>query len=189
MDDPTDEYLIAASASGDERAFGALYDRHVEPIYRHAVTELGDADDAQEVTQQVFATAWRKLRKINLVDGSARSWLLVTARNLTANRLRSARRRPVTASFDDPGLTIADAARFGDADRFDDLLSERELMTQLDAEVAVMPTLDQGVYRAVLEQGLSYEAASETLGISVASVRKRLHRVRTRLRKRLGATQ
>ncbi|GAB3617117.1 sigma-70 family RNA polymerase sigma factor [Okibacterium endophyticum] len=171
--------LIAAAIRGDERAFGVFFDLHVEPVYVLALEELGSADDAQDVTQQVFAIAWSKLPKIRLVDGSALPWLLTTCRNLTSNRLRSVRRRPVTENFDDLSHTLAITDEF-------ETVRSRDLIDRMEKEVAAMPELDQNVYRQILRDGRSYEAVAASLGVSVASVRKRLNRVRNRLRSKFG---
>ncbi|SDZ45060.1 RNA polymerase sigma factor [Herbiconiux ginsengi] len=178
MNDPGDERLLADALRGDERAFAAFYDRHVEPLYLLALRELGDEDEAQEVTQEVFAIAWRKARRIRLVGGSAASWLEATCRNVAANRMRSVRRRPVMTPVEELGHTLAET------DRVDEEFDSRLLMGRLETEVLSMPELDQQVYRSILRDGLSYDETAEALGISTASVRKRLNRVRTRLRKR-----
>ncbi|KJC63722.1 RNA polymerase sigma factor [Agreia bicolorata] len=180
MNRAADVRLVADAARGDERAFAALYDRHVEPIYLQALSELGDEDDAQEVTQEVFAITWRKLSSVRLVDGSALPWMLVTCTNVTANRLRSQHRRPVAGSVSE------EHPMENDTDRIDERFDSHRLMGRLEDEVMGMAELDQAVYRAVIHEERSYEATAVQLGISVASVRKRLNRVRTRLRQKFG---
>ncbi|SKA81265.1 RNA polymerase, sigma subunit, ECF family [Agreia bicolorata] len=180
MNRAADVRLVADAARGDERAFAALYDRHVEPIYLQALSELGNEDDAQEVTQEVFAITWRKLSSVRLVDGSALPWMLVTCTNVTANRLRSQHRRPVAGSVSE------EHPMANDTDRVDERFDSHRLMGRLEDEVMGMAELDQAVYRAVIHEERSYEATAVQLGISVASVRKRLNRVRTRLRHKFG---
>lgn len=157
-----------------------LYDQHIEAVYLQALAELGSEDDAQDVAQEVFAIAWRKLGKIRLVSGSALPWLLTTCRNVTANRLRSNQRRPVTENLDDVGPTMADTEPFEKA------VDSQHLVSRVEGEVATMSFLDQQVYRSVFHDGLSYDEAAEALSISSSSVRKRLNRVRTRLRAKFG---
>ncbi|MFB2554197.1 RNA polymerase sigma factor [Herbiconiux liangxiaofengii] len=176
MDAPGDERLLAAASRGDDHSFAAFYDRHVEAVYLQSLSELGDEDEAQDVTQEVFAITWRKLKRIRLVSGSARPWLLTTCRNVTANRLRSLGRRPAIVS------PIEAAPTLTDTDRVDERVDSELLMNRLEREVATMNELDRGVYRAIIRDGRSYDEAASALGISAASVRKRLNRVRTRLR-------
>lgn len=180
MDGAADVRLVADAARGDERAFAALYDRHVEPIYLQALSELGDEDDAQDVTQEVFAITWRKLPTVRLVDGSALPWMLVTCSNVTANRLRSAHRRPLAGSVPE------ERADEGETDRIDERVDSRRLVDRVESEVMGMAELDRAVYQSIIRKERSYEETSVQLGISVASVRKRLNRVRTRLRRTFG---
>jgi RNA polymerase sigma factor (sigma-70 family) len=181
MSGAADAQLVSEAARGDERSFAALYDRHVEPVFLQALSELGDEDDAQEVTQEVFAIAWRKLTRIRLVDGSTLPWLLTTCRNVTANRLRSLRRRPPSAQLSDD-----DRAEVM-TDRLDARLDSHLLVSRMEREVTGMPDLDREVYLAIIRRESSYEETAIELGISVASVRKRLNRVRTRLRRTFGS--
>ncbi|SDO49519.1 RNA polymerase sigma-70 factor, ECF subfamily [Cryobacterium flavum] len=183
MDATGDQRLVAAASRGDERAFGDLYDLYVEAVFLQAARELGSEDGAEDVTQEVFAIAWRKLAKIRMVNGSILPWLLQTCRNVTANRLRSASRRPVTTDFDDQGPNVLEA------ELLDARLDSRMLMDRVEKEVATMPFLDQQVYHAIISQGASYEETSRALDISIPSVRKRLNRVRSRLKGTLGGAR
>ncbi len=180
MDSARDGRLVAEAARGDERAFATLYDLYVEPIYLQALAELGSEDDAQEVTQEVFAITWRRLGKIRLVNGSALPWLTTTCRNVVSNRLRSIRRRPVTELLEGAGPTLADTETV--EERFD----LRQLVSRMEEEVAEMAFIYQQVYQAIIRDELSYEVTAEALGISPASVRKRLARIRRRLRDQFG---
>ncbi|PRY67941.1 RNA polymerase ECF family sigma subunit [Glaciihabitans tibetensis] len=180
MNGAGDERLVAAAVRGDERAFAVLYDLHVDQVYSQAMAELQNPDDAQEVTQEVFAIAWRRRAKVQLVDGSALTWLLTTCRNVTANHLRAQRRRPVIGLIEERPPTLADT------DRVEEQVDSRRLMERMERAVMAMPDLDREVYRAIIHRELSYEQTAAALGISVASVRKRLNRVRTRLRKSVG---
>jgi RNA polymerase sigma factor (sigma-70 family) len=180
MDSARDGRLVAEAARGDERAFATLYDLYVEPIYLQALAELGSEDDAQEVTQEVFAIAWRRLGKIHLVEGSALPWLSTTCQNVASNRLRSIRRRPVTELLEGVGPTLTDT------DTIEERFDTRRLVSRVEEEVAEMTFIDQQVYQAIIRDELSYEDTAESLGISPASVRKRLNRIRKRLRAKFG---
>src|SRR5688572_3579471 len=100
--------LLLLAQSGDRRAFAELYDRHVRPVYWQAYSVVGDAGEAEEVTQDVFVTTWRRIRAITPVDGSLLPWLLVTARYTALNSYRRASRRRSDA-LDDDVLVGADS--------------------------------------------------------------------------------
>jgi len=58
-DTDTDAALATRAAAGDERAFTALMRRHKETVYRVARQHIGDADEAYDVVQDVFVSAWQ----------------------------------------------------------------------------------------------------------------------------------
>lgn len=174
-----DRELLDASSRRDDHAFWAFYHRHAELVFSTALDGLGDEDEAQEVAQHVFETAWRKASKVRLVAGSAEAWLLLTCRNLVANKKRSLRRRPSVEGLDDAATSMLETLQ---AQRARDV----ELLARVEDEIAGMPILDQQVYHAVIVEGRSYDETAAALEISVASVGKRLNRVRARIRDRFG---
>ncbi|MFG6402525.1 RNA polymerase sigma factor [Microbacterium sp. P04] len=175
----SDRQLLEAAAGRDEHAFWAFYHRHAEVVFSAALDALGDEDEAQEVAQEVFQVAWRKASKVRLVAGSAEAWLMLTCRNLVANKKRSIRRKPPVEGLDRAAANMLETRQ---AQRARDV----ELLARVEEEIADMPHLDQHVYRAVLVEGRSYDETAAALDISVPSVGKRLNRVRARIRERFG---
>jgi RNA polymerase sigma-70 factor (ECF subfamily) len=175
----SDRELLDASSRRDEHAFWGFYHRHAEVVFSAALDELGDEDEAQEIAQHVFETAWRKAAKVRLVAGSAEAWLMLTCRNLVANKKRSLRRRPSVEGLDDAATNMLETRKAQRA-------RDQQLLARVEDEIAGMPSLDQHVYRAVLVEGRSYDETAAALDISVASVGKRLNRVRARIRERFG---
>ncbi|PWC04305.1 hypothetical protein DCE94_09145 [Agromyces badenianii] len=180
--DRSDGELLLRASRNDDRAFAVFYHRHAERVFAAALDELADHDEAQQITQQVFATAWDKAARVRLVAGSAEAWLSVTCRNLVANRRRALGRRLVAESLDEHGASILETRMLQRA-------ADRELLVQVEDEIAEMPFLDQQVYRGLIVEGRSYDEVSAQLELSVASVGKRLNRVRKRLRVRFGGTR
>ena len=91
--DPDDE-LLGRVAQGDPAAVRALMGRKLSRINGLAVRMLGDAAEAEDVTQEVFLRAWRQAPK--WVPGAARfdTWLHRVALNLCYDRLRRRREIP-----------------------------------------------------------------------------------------------
>ena len=92
---PSDRELLDDAISGHPYAFAALFDRHHRAVYWQAYGVVRHANDAQDITQDVFVTAWRRRTEIRVED-SLLPWLLVTARNtaLNASRKRARLHRP-----------------------------------------------------------------------------------------------
>lgn len=167
--------LVQRARSGNRAAFDQIYARHVRPVYWQAYAVVGNAPDAEDVTQDVFVTAWRKLLEIEIAGDSLLPWLLVTAKYVALNSRRKRLQRdrhtsPIDASVADPAASVEESAH------------QRVLMSRIDACVAALGDNDRALYELCIGRGRSYEQAAVELGVSHATVRNRLSRMRQRLR-------
>ena len=78
---------------GDERAMGALYDRHAMVVYKLARAIVGGDADAEEVTTDVFVQLWERGDVFDAERGSLRGWLVTIARTRALDHVRSGNRR------------------------------------------------------------------------------------------------
>jgi RNA polymerase sigma-70 factor (ECF subfamily) len=85
----SDEELIERARSGDRAAFGDLVERHQQAVFRAALAALRSHEDAEEVAQDTFIAAFRKLDQFR-GDSSFKTWLLTIAWNRAMDRRRSA---------------------------------------------------------------------------------------------------
>jgi len=175
-----DADLVAAAAGGSQQAFRALYRAYARPVYWLAHGLLGNPSDAEDVMQETFLVAWRRLPTLQLVSDSLLPWLVTICRFQSANRMRRQQRdRLHTAAGVDetiPATVDVEEQVIGSA------LAERVI-----AELGNLSPLDQQIFRLCATEGYAYSAAAEELGISHAVVRNRLSRVRTRLRAVVGS--
>jgi RNA polymerase sigma factor (sigma-70 family) len=169
-----DRVLLERAAAGDRMAFGQLYDRHVRPVYWQAYAVLRDADEAEDVTQDVFITTWGKIRQITIVDDSVLPWLLATARYTALNaRRRTQRTRARTGRLD--GDLPDDATVEGEVEA-------AQVRVEIEKAVAALSPTDRRLYELCVVGDHTYDLAARELGVSHAVVRNRLSRLRTRLR-------
>ncbi len=183
-DETSDRALIGRARTGDRVAFGLLYDRHARPVFLQAYSVLGDVPAAEDVVQETFVTAWRKLGSIPTAGSaptvdSALPWLLVTAKYTALNHRRGTVRRDrrtaeMPADVPAPGDTESAALA-------------AEVRAEIARAVAALSPTDRQIYELCLADGLTYAQAADRLGLTHASVRNRLSRVRTRLRADLRA--
>ncbi|MEV7631006.1 sigma-70 family RNA polymerase sigma factor [Microbacterium sp. NPDC089318] len=170
-----DREWAARAASGDQDAFRAIYRAHVRPVYWIAHGILGSPSDAEDVVQETFVVAWRKLPGFELLGDSLLPWLATICRFQAANRLRRLRR-------DRANTTDAlDAALPGTVSVEDQVITSA-LADRIAAEVEHLDDIDRKIFGLCAVDGYTYEAAAAELGVSHAAVRNRLSRVRSRLR-------
>ena len=74
--------------AGDDDAIRALYRRFGRPVYTVGLRLLGTREAADELTQDVFLTAWRKAARFDPARGRLSTWLMTIAHNLAVDRLR-----------------------------------------------------------------------------------------------------
>lgn len=90
--DLDDKRLISLATQGDRLAFGILYERYVNEIYRYAFYRLGNQHDAEDITANAFIKTWEYLPKIYHKDDSIRNfrnWLYRVTKNLIVDYYRS----------------------------------------------------------------------------------------------------
>lgn len=170
-----DQEWAAKAAAGDESAFRALYRAYVRPVFWIAHGIVGTPADAEDVTQETFVTAWRKLPMLELVGESILPWLATICRFQSANRLRQ-RRRDQAYTTDATDETIADTVNV------EEQVITASLAERITTELGTLSELDQEIFRLCASEGYAYQAAAAELGVSHAVVRNRLSRVRTQLR-------
>lgn len=178
----SDAELLRRAASGDRVAFGTIYDRHVHTVYRYALSLLRSVPDAEDVTQDVFVTAWGSAGRVRLVDESALPWLLVTTRRTGANRSRELAKR--TALPDTVADRIADERLSPE-----DAAEQAQLRSAITDAVASLSEVDQNLYMLCIDHGMSYADAAKQLGVTHGVVRNRLSRLRTTLQTALAPTR
>lgn len=171
-----DRALVHRAAAGDQEAFRRLYQRHVRPVYWLAHSLLRERGDAEDLTQEVFVTAWTKLGGITLAGASLLPWLLTTCRYQAMNRIRLLQRR--ATDVDQTTVEAAFDAGLGP----EAIAEQRAVLAAIDGIVAQLTPLDQRIYRACLIEGERYEDAARAAGVSQGAVRNRLARIRHRLR-------
>lgn len=170
-----DQNLAARAAAGDASAFRELYRAHVHPVYWIALGILGSPADAEDVTQDTFVVAWRKLPRFDLLGESILPWLATICRFQAANRLRRIRRDAAhTADAADEDIAAAVSV--------EDQVISAGLAARIADEIGTLGELDREIFRLCATEGYAYQAAADELGVSHAVVRNRLSRVRTQLR-------
>ncbi|MFI2367549.1 RNA polymerase sigma factor [Streptomyces sp. NPDC018833] len=170
--------LHARIRAGDPEAFREMFQDHAQMVYRHAVRVSGDWAVAQDVVSLTFLEAWRLRGKLRDEGDTPRPWLMGIATNVLRNTVRAARRHDRLVARMPTGETVPDFA--------DELIGRIADAEQLAAAQAVLAQLRQPereVFTLCVWSGLSYPEAAQALGVPVGTVRSRLARARSRLRK------
>ncbi|MFF0098009.1 RNA polymerase sigma factor [Micromonospora sp. NPDC005257] len=170
-----DDELVTRVRAGDREAYDALVARHTASAYRTAVL-LGAGPDAEDVVQEAFVKAYRKLSRYR-AEASFRSWLLAIVANETRNLHRTRTRRD--------GLTLRAAADRGVAatvpDGLDAVLAA-ERRTELVRALRRLPVRDREVIVCRYLLDLGEDETATVLGVPRGTAKSRAHRALAKLR-------
>ena len=169
-----DEKLVAQTLAGDGDAFGVLVHKYQEMVYAYAFQKVKNAEDAQDITQEVFLRAYRHLNKLRQPH-QFRSWLYTIMSNECnrwLGRVTTKRQRETT---------LEDATE-------DDLRIDPKHTTptegwQVALEQAISELSDDNRVAVSMfyMSDCSLKEISEFLGVSVNAVKVKLHRARQQL--------
>jgi len=168
LDDAT---LVARAQDGDMTAFEHLARRYQTPIYRLLLRMLANRADAEDLTQDVFLTAWRRLPDLRS-EAAFPAWLYRTATNRCLNLLRS--RRP-TVTVD------ADLAAASSATGPEQTVQARATVAALTAALQQLTPEQRACWLLREAHGRSYAEIATILSTTPAAVRGRIARARAQL--------
>ncbi len=172
-----DASLVARAKRGDREAFGWLYERYLEPLYRYVQSHVGNPRDAEDVTEQVFLRAYQALGSYQPRGHPFSAFLYKVARNMLIDKRRLEKEEVPIESAETPQADV----RSMDERLIDQLESE-----SLRAALAGLPPDYAEVIRLRMLLGLPTETVAAWMGRSEGSVRVLQYRALRALRKRLG---
>lgn len=180
--DASDAELVACVRAGDDCAFEELYRRYSRRVAGFACRMVGDPDRAEDVTQEAFFSALRRLRKTD-ADIVFKPWVFEIAKNAAIDHFRRASRaEEVSLQADDGSLRAADHLRLVGADpvpeaafegkeRLDHLRGAFDELSESHSRILVLRELE----------GLSYREIGERMEMTRPAVESTLFRARRRL--------
>ena len=181
----TDSELVTGVLGKEESCFEELLERYGSKVLNLAMRITRNQEDAEEILQDVFITVFTKLGSFEH-KAQFSSWLYRVTMNSSFMKIR-ARNRRRTVSLEDVEPNIRQNWVGNRTEMFDvDFMSSRhELRDAIQAAVAELPADYRAIFVLRDIDGLSNEAVSQVLRLSVPAVKSRLHRSRLLMRERL----
>ncbi len=175
-----DESLAARAKAGDRPAFEDLVRRHKAGLYGFCRRYVGDADDAYDLVQDAFASAWTGLPRYDERRPFG-AWLRTIALNKCRDlsRRRSVRRLFLAAFAREQAPSFANSE--GEAAE-----TAEARLNGLNREIARLPTAYKEALLLTALGGLSQQDAAAELGVSVKAIEMRVYRAKRQLALRLN---
>lgn len=182
------DLLVEAFRQGRPGAFDAIVAAHQDRVYGFCARMLSDREDALDVSQEVFLSAYRNLASFR-GEASLSTWLLRIAANRCLNRIRQrksvAGRETPWPEAGDEGEALEFQPAGPEESRPDRIAENREAGKIL---AAALGRLEPGTRWMVLlsdVEGFSHEEIAEMAKVPLGTVKSRLHRARMSLRRLL----
>lgn len=176
-----EQELIVRVKQGDIQAFEPLIEAYEKQIYHLCLRMTGNPEDARDLTQESFLKAWQKLGQYH-VESAFSTWLYRLSSNLCIDFLRQQKRRTVFSltTEEDTGEELEVASVDPSPEeivlQMDDRRAVADAMKELDEDHRLILTL-----RVV--EDMPYEQIAQVLGVKEGTVKSRLARARTKLRR------
>ena len=168
--------LVAAFLAGDEAALETVYKRYSSLVFSVAYRSLGEATEAEDVTQKVFLAAWDKRHNYQPSRASISAWLMGITRNkvVDAHQARAKQRRIQTelASRPEPAPEAMDVA-------------ERLIIAD---EISRLDEMPQRVLRLAFFEDLTHMQIAERLSLPPGTVKSHIRRSLIKIKRRLEAS-
>ncbi len=169
---PNEKALIEGAIGGDADAFGELYTHYLDPIYRYIYFRVGDEDDAEDLTEQVFLQAWEALPGYQPQGYPFSAWLYRIAHNIVVDHHR---RNRLAATL--PGNVNWES---GETHSLEQIIRAEEVKTLANA-IAQLPEAQQEVIVLRFIEGMNHKRVAQILNKSYGASRTIQYRALTAL--------
>lgn len=178
----SDDCLFLAAQAGDQLAFRVLVERHVGLVRRLALNVLRDEQEAEDVTQEAFVSAWRK-RASWRPEARFTTWLYRIAMNKAIDCYRS--RRATPQPQEELARLIDRDVRTAEPPKQQDGVEQQELSGTLRAALQRLPATQRRAIELFYYEDMEVARIADVMLTSEQSVRSLLKRGRQALKLRL----
>jgi RNA polymerase sigma-70 factor (ECF subfamily) len=163
--------LVERARRGDASAHRALYEAHVDRVFRLTFRLIGREDLARELTQDTFVRAFASIEGFR-GDAAFSTWLHTIATSVTLNEIKRRKRRDAREAPLEDALTISRSSP----------MSDPVLRDRLAAAVADLPEGCRVVFIMHDAEGFTHEEIATALGVTAGTSKAQLSRARGKLR-------
>ena len=168
----TDEIsVIKAVLEGDVESFRQLVQRYEKPVIRMIKNLIDDHHICEDIAQDVFFTAYRKIKSYDPARSNFSTWLFTIARNKSLNVVK--KKRP---------SAISSLPENSDTSAPTDTLIQQEFFDRLDKALQNLPAKQKTAFVLAEFEKLQYEQIAQIEGVRIGTIKSRINRAKKKLR-------
>jgi RNA polymerase sigma-70 factor, ECF subfamily len=164
------------SVQDDPALFTQIYDQYLNPVYRYLLSRVGNTQDAEDLTSQVFLTALERISQYENRGKSIGAWLITIARNKSNDHFRS--RRPIS-------LSEVDAETLAQGEDALIQLCRKDEARAIFGLIRRLPELDQDLLHLRFGAELSFAEIARLVGRKEDAVKKQTYRLLERIQQQM----
>jgi len=168
--------IVHQVLEGDIESFRLLLARYEKPVMRMVRNITYDTESCEDIAQDVFLTAYKKLASFDPDCCSFSTWLFTIARNKSLNALK--KKKP---------LSMSDLPEKSNPHNPSDDMAEREFFDRLDKTLQALPSRQRRAFILAEFEKLSYAEIAQIEGTRLGTIKSRINRAKKKLRTALGA--
>jgi RNA polymerase sigma-70 factor (ECF subfamily) len=162
---------LSKALNGDSQAFTYLVEAYARPVHNLCYRMLGNAQDAEDASQETFLRAYQSLRRYDR-DRSFSTWLLSIAAHYCIDQLRKRKMQIISVEeLPTPDLPEPSPG-------LESILSRKEEQNRIRAVLSVLDPIDRAAVIMYYWYDFSYDEICQALTLSVSALKSRLHRAR-----------
>lgn len=171
-----DKEVIEQFRSGNTEAFESIFHAYYKALVAYARTLLKDADDAEDIVQQVFIAAWEK-RSVTEIHTSLRALLYKSVHNACLNRLKQ---QQVRSGYAKEVIQL-----HREQDTTEDRLQQKELQKKIDDALEQLPEQCAKIFKMSRFEQLKYQEIADRLSLSVKTIENQMGKALKIMREQL----
>jgi RNA polymerase sigma-70 factor, ECF subfamily len=162
LKDLPDNELLERLRLGDTAAFGCLYDRYFDPLYKYIFFRVSSKAEAEDLTEEVFLKTWEALHVPRAPMINFRAWLYRVAHNIVVDHYRASKKTdPLhqSSSFRETGESM------------EKIVEKKQTAEEIARAVAQLEPRFQQVITCRFISGLSHAETAEIMGLNINNLR------------------
>lgn len=167
----TPETVIRRVLEGDIESFRFILERYERPVVRMIRNITNSTDSFEDIAQDVFLTAYKKLASFDPARSNFSTWLFTIARNKSLNALK--KKKP---------LLMSELPEKNNPHNPSDDVAEKEFFDQLDKALRAVPSRQRRAFILAEFENLSYEQIAQIEGARLGTIKSRINRAKKKLR-------